>query len=198
MCSPSAATDSDVPVVDEPSNELTDGAKAGIAIGTVFGAGIIIAALTWLCIRRRRRRRTETQRSASAPNRPAGDNMTELTASTRFPARDHEHGYFGPDAVAGPYTDNVVSSAATSPSPDRGVPPQPQSPRDIHVPVEMDSRAQSPESERTSSFYATPMSRFELASAWEPYTPQPHPPPRQRSPSLQHTPRATTPRDELP
>jgi hypothetical protein len=123
--------------------------------------------------------------------------MTELTASTRPPGRGLPHGYFGADAVAGPYTDMIASTAATSPNPDRGVPSQPQSPRDIAMPVEIDSRAQSPESMTSASYYATPMDmdgRYELHGA----SPVPYAPQRQRSPSLQHTPPAMTPRDELP
>jgi hypothetical protein len=50
--------------------------------------------------------------------------------------------YFGPAAIAGPYTSDHTS-AVTSPATDRGVPVSPQSPGDIQVPVEIDSRGHS-------------------------------------------------------
>jgi hypothetical protein len=46
--------------------------------------------------------------------------------------------YFGPMAVAGPFTSDLTSSVT---SPGRGVPMIPQSPGDIQVPVEIDSRS---------------------------------------------------------
>ncbi|KAI9167719.1 hypothetical protein HJFPF1_03853 [Paramyrothecium foliicola] len=204
-CSLALTTDTNVAEVDG-SPGLSEGAKAGIAIGAIFGAGIIIAAVTWLCITRRRRRRQQTATQQSAPSAAGGqpyyDGMTELTASTRPPANGLTQDYFGPDAVVGPFTETVISTAATSPNPERtGVPSQPQSPGDIAVPVEIDSRAQSPESERTNSYYATPMShlvdgRYEL---YEVNASSAHMlPPRRRSPSLQRTPPNLTPRDELP
>lgn len=82
--------------------------------------------------------------------------------------------YFGPDAVAGPFTETTgVTSFDTSPGQTRAVPTRPDGPGDIAAPVEIDSTARehtdggmlSPHS--NSSIQATPQSetidgRFEL------------------------------------
>lgn len=69
MCSPApstspppTATASGVTVVHHHNGPggLSAGAKAGVAIGVIVGAGLVIGALTWLCLRRRRGGRGST------------------------------------------------------------------------------------------------------------------------------------------
>lgn len=140
---------------------LSDGAKAGIAVGVVLGVGLIVGAAAWICFsKRRRRRQTVTQQSASGDGEqqqqaattddPA---MTEITASSQPPrGRGLTNDYFGPDAVPGPYTETVASS----PDPRRAVPSQAQAPGDIVAPVEIDSNG--PLTPSSVGYYETPAS----------------------------------------
>ncbi|KAF6835479.1 transcription factor C2H2 [Colletotrichum plurivorum] len=182
VCAPGNPTATGV--VYEPEGEnaggLSAGAKAGIGVGVaVVGCGLI-AFSAWFCLVRRRRRRgatTASERStlpsgrlrtflapgggASAtggstrPGRSARA-MSEVTSASRptVANRGATQDYFGPDAVAGPYTDtDTVASYPTggggaggpgsSPGRHRGVPLQVHSPSDVVAPVEIDSRVKS-------------------------------------------------------
>ncbi|KAL2758725.1 hypothetical protein ACRALDRAFT_1080436 [Sodiomyces alcalophilus JCM 7366] len=67
------------------------------------------------------------------------DVATDISRPTR--RRGLTQDYFGPDAVAGPFTETAAMSPATSPGVlDRGVPLTAQSPNDITAPVEIDSQ----------------------------------------------------------
>ncbi|KAI1081297.1 hypothetical protein F5B20DRAFT_535555 [Whalleya microplaca] len=157
------------------SGSLSDGAKAGIGIGVVAAAAVVVGALTWFWIRRRRSARSERAGAGAdgegisddlcqpyVPNGRSGGAMSETSGLTSGlgavrPAI-HQDGllrdYFGPDAVAGPYTDreddvsppHQGSATRSSPSNQAGVPMQPMGPGDIMAPVEIDGRtARSPE-----------------------------------------------------
>ncbi|KAG8677172.1 hypothetical protein FPOAC2_03291 [Fusarium poae] len=170
-CAQAVPTESDTTIIDnnDDGGKLSDGAKAGIGVGVVVGASLIIGGLTWMCLRKRRR-----QRSASGPSAPRHvsdpprDGMTDISGShaRSGPTQD----YFGPDPAAGPYTEQA-SSRVTSPGRDAAVPMHAQSPGDIAAPVEIDSTRRegsdllSPMS--SPSLYQTPLSetidgRFEL------------------------------------
>ncbi len=130
------------------STDLSTGAKAGVAVGVVFAAGLIIGVVTWMCLRRRPLRSEAATSRRSAPIVGGGRRaMTETTsdvASRAGPLRGVAQDYFGPNATAGPYTDMAqaeATSVGTSPGVDRGVPLEPHGPNDITVPVEIDSRA---------------------------------------------------------
>lgn len=80
-----------------------------------------------------------------------GDIMSEMSGPTSEGAvvssagRSHPHrsglarDYFGPEGVAGPFTENPDTPRGDLSLPDRGVPVIPQGPADIAVPVEIDS-----------------------------------------------------------
>jgi hypothetical protein len=117
---------------------LSSGAKAGI--GGVAGLFLLLASGGfYFCVRHRRNNRPKTEESSQAPqmSQKAGSG-----APTASPGRRQTADYFGPDAVAGPYTENF-SSPGTSPLPNKGVPISPQTPGDITTPVEIDSRDHS-------------------------------------------------------
>lgn len=170
---------------------LSAGAQAGIGIGATVGAGILIGLLAWLCISRRRKQRSaQSQRTGdhSLPTIGAGagvgagatagagyndDNMTEYTETSR-PWQTNARGggptqdYFGPSAVAGPFTDNPLSPVDHQSPPlgaGRAVPSQPQKPGDIAAPVEIDSTGRTPGTDdggwlspnSFSDFQTTPM-----------------------------------------
>ncbi|KAF5017313.1 hypothetical protein F66182_10771, partial [Fusarium sp. NRRL 66182] len=68
FCAQATPTESGVTVVEDDENDsggLSEGAKAGIGVGVVVGAAIIIGGFTWLCISKRRRQRTAAGLSAS-------------------------------------------------------------------------------------------------------------------------------------
>lgn len=171
-CAQAAPTESDTTVVDDDDgdNKLTDGAKAGIGVGVVVGASLIIGSFTWMCLRKRRRQRSAAGLSAPGhANEPSRDGMTDISGShiRSGPTQD----YFGPDPAAGPYTEQA-SSRVTSPGRDAAVPMHAQSPGDIAAPVEIDSTTRdgsdllSPMSS-PGTVYQTPLSetidgRFEL------------------------------------
>ncbi|KAK7908201.1 hypothetical protein PG985_015504 [Apiospora marii] len=148
---------------------LSQGAKAGIGVGVALGAAVIIGIVTWFCLRHRRaaaasRRNTPypsqhgyhsvDQGGPQAGLGPAGgagatDVMSDISGPSR--AGPHRTGlvyeYFGPAAVAGPYTqqdgetphtprgmwDRFAPSAPVR----RAVPVQPEGPGDIAPPVEL-------------------------------------------------------------
>ncbi|KAF4994886.1 hypothetical protein FDECE_12971 [Fusarium decemcellulare] len=143
FCAEAEPTGSDVTIIDDSDDGdggLSEGAKAGIGVGAVVGTSIIVGGLTWLCIsKRRHRRQTATGQSGSGDgdgSGPARDGMTDISGSQA------RHGltsdYFGPDAVAGPFTE-PAGSEATSPGRGRAVPLRAQEPGDIAAPVEIDS-----------------------------------------------------------
>ncbi|RGP81685.1 hypothetical protein FLONG3_172 [Fusarium longipes] len=170
-CAQATPTESDATIVDDDSSrELSDGAKAGIGVGVVVGAGLIIGGLTWMCLRKRKRQRSVTGPSASGDGDVSGprDGMTDISGSHARSGLTRD--YFGPDPAAGPYTEQA-SSRVTSPGRDAAVPMHAQSPGDIAAPVEIDSATRdgsvllSPMS--SPSLYQTPLSetidgRFEL------------------------------------
>lgn len=144
---------------------LSQGAKAGIGVGVAVGAAIIIGIATWFCLRHRRA--AATRRSTPYPSQrgyhsvdqggqagPAGgagatDVMSDISGPSR--AGPHRTGlvyeYFGPAAVAGPYTQQdgetphtprgMWDQFAPSAPVRRAVPVQPENPGDIAPPVEL-------------------------------------------------------------
>jgi len=172
-CAQATPTQSDATIIDgdDSDNELSDGAKAGIGVGVVVGASIIIGGLTWMCLRKRKRQRSTIGPSASGDgdgNGPPRDGMTDISGSHARSGLTQD--YFGPDPATGPYTE-PASSRVTSPGRDAAVPMHAQSPGDIAAPVEIDSTTRdgsdmlSPMS--SPSLYQTPLSdtingRFEL------------------------------------
>ncbi|KAJ4267790.1 hypothetical protein NW762_003905 [Fusarium torreyae] len=181
FCAQATPTESGVTIVedDEGGGGLSDGAKAGIGVGVVVGASIIVGGLTWLFLKRRRER-SATGPSASGEgdgSGPARDTMTEVSGSNARQGLTQD--YFGPDPAAGPYTEQA-SSRVTSPGRESAVPMHAQSPGDIAAPVEIDSTTRegsdllSPMS--SPSLYQTPLSetidgRFELYGNETPVTP---------------------------
>lgn len=152
-----------VPTISSQSDGLSQGAKAGIGVGVVVVAAIIIGALTWLG-RRESRRSTTYRSSAQTPPPPnAPGDMSEASGPSR-PAV-HQSGlaydYFGPDAVAGPYTDQDGTAQRTPNLLEHGVPVRPRQPSDIAAPVELDSRLRADKANdgisRNSSIMATPV-----------------------------------------
>ncbi|KAK0745335.1 hypothetical protein B0T21DRAFT_430740 [Apiosordaria backusii] len=100
------------------SSDLSVGAKAGIAVGVVIAAGILIGLATWLWHRRRKQRRTEAGAVTSASGAGGGGDIPRIigtedgrggvpTASEiqsgRVPFGTQE--YYGPEAQPGPYSD---------------------------------------------------------------------------------------------
>lgn len=155
---------------DQGGGGLSTGATAGIVVGVVLGSAVIIGVVTWLCIRKRRRG-TASYRSqelsqvhggsgigsgygprsrASIPmivgggsaivsggGSERGGALSGTASEVRYPTAD----YFGPDAVAGPYTDidSPTTQLETTPGFERGVPLAPDGPGHIVAPVELDS-----------------------------------------------------------
>ncbi|KAJ0343321.1 hypothetical protein COL922a_000050 [Colletotrichum nupharicola] len=171
-CAPGNPTATDV-TYDPDSNGggggLSAGAKAGIGVGVSVVGLALVGVLAWFCLVRRRRRRGATTMTASSQRSGGGGGglsnvigggaassrpgrsaraMSEVTSGSRPTARrGATQDYFGPDAVAGPYTETeTVASAegaatvASSPGRHRGVPLQAHSPSDVVAPVEIDSR----------------------------------------------------------
>jgi len=128
--------------VPQSSSGLSTGAKAGIGAGLAVVACLVAGLLLWFCVLHRRQAAMQSTESGSNP-RPA---MSQASGSAAPMARratgQQAADYFGPAAIAGPYTSDHTS-AVTSPATDRGVPVSPQSPGDIQVPVEIDSRGHS-------------------------------------------------------
>jgi hypothetical protein len=116
------------------------GMKAGIGVGIGIGACLFFALLLWFCVIYRRLAKLERQRTALALAMPH-DSGSRVSKGGGLVDRQRSD-YFGPIAVPGPFTEDPTSSA-TSPGVDRGVPATPQSPNDILVPVEMDSKNHS-------------------------------------------------------
>ncbi|KAK1750611.1 hypothetical protein QBC47DRAFT_393874 [Echria macrotheca] len=168
---------------------LSAGAKAGIAIGVVFGAGLVIGAVTWFCLRRRRRKPTNprpegvvgTILGASGGREPGSvtDDRSEMVEHAAGGGGDRSvqrHGpgaggggntteYFGGDPAIGPYSDEYFGPSSEGTTPGTGirsgggVPVAPHSPGDIAVPVEIDSSHHEP---RDPGAAGTVDGRFEL------------------------------------
>lgn len=186
-CAPGRQTESPRPA-GNGGGDLSDGAKVGIGVGSVVGAGIIIGGLTWLCLRRRRGRRQTLQPSEGShvQQQQHQDHtaMTDITAASSQrpgggtgPTRD----YFGPDPVAGPYTTEVTDqSPASSPGHHRAVPSRPQQPGDIAAAVEMgsDDGRMSPASASQPNYFTAAVPIHAVEGTFELYSPQSdHPPP---------------------
>ncbi|KAK3904152.1 hypothetical protein C8A05DRAFT_13946 [Staphylotrichum tortipilum] len=171
---PITPTGSGVSVVsqeDQVSGLQGAGAKAGVAVGVVVGAGLIIGAATWWCLRRRRGTgRGESEGESSARPQPGGLTGRVLGGSTGVPGRGEmsdatsdvvsrngrlAQDYFSSGPAVGPYSDTYSASGMTTPGVERGgVPLMPHDPADIAVPVEIDSRLR--EEERPAAPSASP------------------------------------------
>jgi hypothetical protein len=120
------------------SSGLSTGAKAGIGAGLGVAALFAVALLLWFCVLRRR----EAMLSQKADSNPdPGPAMSQVSGSAGPKAPSQAADYFGPAAVAGPFTSGHASTV-TSPG-GHAVPLSPQGPGDIQVPVEIDSRGHS-------------------------------------------------------
>ncbi|KAI5467111.1 hypothetical protein BGZ63DRAFT_17395 [Mariannaea sp. PMI_226] len=180
-CAPGNITESMNAVPDPDKAGLSNGAKAGIGIGAVVGASIIVGGLTWLCIshRRQHRRSLGMEDSGIGGDSVPVDEMEEASGTDGSRAARHglTQDYFGPDAETGPFTE-TTAPFDTSPGQSRAVPTRPDGPGDITAAVEIDSRPRehpgdgflSPHS--NSSSQPTPQSetidgRFELYGSEE-------------------------------
>ncbi|OLN86509.1 hypothetical protein CCHL11_08442 [Colletotrichum chlorophyti] len=135
-CAPGNPTATDVLIMTSSGGGgLSAGAKAGIGVGVSVVGCVLVGLSAWFCLVRRRRGTTAT--GSQRPSR-GGRAMSDVTGAGR---RGATQDYFGPEAVAGPYTDTAtVTSEATTPGMARGVPVQAHAPSDIAAPVEIDSR----------------------------------------------------------
>jgi hypothetical protein len=132
-------------VMEYQSQGLSDGAKAGIGVGVSVVTCLIVGITTWVCLKRRRdRQRTSTNPSGSGREGGLGGGGLDVMSETgTFDSRPTpRHGltqdYSGPDAVAGPYTENENSRLSTY-GLARARPNDPHGPEDIAAPVEMDT-----------------------------------------------------------
>ncbi|KAG6358749.1 hypothetical protein INS49_012268 [Diaporthe citri] len=98
---------------------LSAGAKAGIAVGVVIAAALVIGAATWFCIRRRRSGRSTTtgNEMASGINGAGtgtggGRGSHHLAAAGRFESDDGGLRPYGPSS--GPHMSEVDGYAASS------------------------------------------------------------------------------------
>ncbi|KAI0143895.1 hypothetical protein F4776DRAFT_443975 [Hypoxylon sp. NC0597] len=152
---------------------LSQGARVGIGVGVAVGAAIVIGAITWFWISRRRKAKSATLAGSGPdgqqnqmvdelrePFMPGGTNSEITSPSSRMGARPplHEtglvYGYYGPDAVPGPYTDSSTLGGSDPRSSPRfayraAMPATdyPDNPNDIVRPVELDTRAQAARAE---------------------------------------------------
>jgi hypothetical protein len=118
---------------------LSSGAKAGIGAGVAVGALVVIGGLLWFCMAQRRRaKQRETEGSDSVPA------MSQDGSKVTRPSQGRNNsGYFRPTAAAGPFSGDHLVSPTSPGNNSRGVPLTPQSPGDIAVPVEIDSKDHS-------------------------------------------------------
>ncbi|KAI1140512.1 hypothetical protein F5Y05DRAFT_320193 [Hypoxylon sp. FL0543] len=158
---------------------LSEGARVGIGVGVAVGAAIVIGAITWFWITRRRKARSArggaTQMADGADGqqdqttadlaqplvRPwAGTNSDITSPSSGMVVRPRLHetglayGYYGPDAVPGPYTDSSTvggteprSSPGFSERAAMAANRYPDNPNDIVRPVELDAPARAARAE---------------------------------------------------
>lgn len=103
-------TGSGISIVPQ-SRGLSAGAKAGIAVGVVIAAALVIGAATWFCIRRRRSGRSTTtgNEMASGINGVGGGG---LAAAGRYESDDGGLRPYGPSS--GPHMSEVDGYAASS------------------------------------------------------------------------------------
>jgi hypothetical protein len=151
-----------IATAESENKGLSTGAKAGIGVGIGIGACLVLALLLWFCVIHRRLSKMESQRTASAsvPAMSQGSGSAISKGQPLVPGRQPSD-YFGPTAAPGPFTEDVTSPG-TSPGVNRGVPATPQSPGDIQVPVEIDSRNHSNvTSPGNFEFNVTPPNNFE-------------------------------------
>lgn len=110
-------TGSGITVVPQ-SRGLSAGAKAGIAVGVVIAAAIVIGAATWFCIRRRRSggRSTTTGNEMDSRINGAGPGTGgrggNLAAAGRYESDDGGLRPYGPSS--GPHMSEVDGYAASS------------------------------------------------------------------------------------
>ncbi|KAK1543078.1 hypothetical protein CPAR01_03711 [Colletotrichum paranaense] len=159
---------------------LSAGAKAGIGVGVAVVGCALAGALAWFCFVRRRRRGTVTETATMSERSGGGGRsrgtgagrggvsgvgserpsrgvraLSDVTSGSRpnGPSRGATQDYFGPDAVAGPYTETdetglspgsgsgagagAGGGRAGTPGRGRGVPLQAHSPNDVVAPVEI-------------------------------------------------------------
>jgi hypothetical protein len=136
-----------VTAVPKSSNGgLSTGAKAGIGVGVAVGALAIIGALMWFFLVHRPRARQSSKATSVPPAAMSQASKSERNGAPPRPSPGRQASqpsdYFGPAAESGPFTEDH-NSPAMSPGSNRGVPATPQSPGDIAVPVEIDSRSHS-------------------------------------------------------
>lgn len=181
FCVPTAGANATF--TDSSGGGLSSGAKAGIGAGVAVAVVVVAGLVLWFWISRRRAARKEAAlQAAAAAAAAAGENgtedsphiygigngraMSEATYEGRFrpsPFRGQSE-YSGPDAVAGPYTDEENMSPGGGNGAHRrgtgaggssfsqhslrgatgvvgvGLGDVPENPGDIRVPVEIDSR----------------------------------------------------------
>lgn len=128
-------TGSGISIVPQ-SRGLSSGAKAGIAVGVVIAAALVIGAATWFCIRRRRSGRSTTtgNEMASGINGAGagtGGRGGGLAAAGRFESDDGGLRPYGPSS--GPHMSEVDGYAASSSA--RGGGPLPGLANDYFGPV---------------------------------------------------------------
>ncbi|KAK1688821.1 hypothetical protein BDP55DRAFT_713119 [Colletotrichum godetiae] len=163
---------------------LSAGAKAGIGVGVAVVGCALAGVLAWFCFSRRRRGRGTVTGTATMSERSGGGGrsrvagggggagvsgvgserpsrgvraLSDVTSGSRpnGPSRGATQDYFGPDAVAGPYTETeetgmsavdgsgagagagAGTGMAGTPGRGRGVPLQAHSPNDVVAPVEI-------------------------------------------------------------
>lgn len=117
--SATGATTSGVTTTDTSSKSLSAGAKAGIAIGAVVGAGALIGAAAWVCMRSRNAKRTSIRRDSSLP--PASFGTHEYDDLQSQPHNDphmHNPQLYQQNMSDGALVGGVggVSAAASSPA----------------------------------------------------------------------------------
>lgn len=131
--------------------------------------GLIIGALTWLCMRKRRDRRQTTELGEGSHIQPQDvAAMTDIAAASSRP----QLGGYGPmreSLVSAPVTIPFTTGAAdqppgSSPGPYRAVPQHPQQPGDIASAVEIDSNASPYEDGRMSPASASQQPNFFTAA----------------------------------
>lgn len=87
-----------VVVVQHQSHGLSTGAKAGIAVGVVAVAALVVGALTWMCLKRRRSTRTTTttaQEMDTNPDRRAGGGVAIPPPSNEGGVRPYRADSYG-------------------------------------------------------------------------------------------------------
>ncbi|KAI0858679.1 hypothetical protein F4860DRAFT_485752 [Xylaria cubensis] len=101
------------PSDDDSSNGLSSAAKAGIGVGVAVGAAIIIAAVTWLCIRQRRRSGTTGTASMSAHEMRGNTVAEHATGGARSGVGEQD---VGNSLLVGPMTPWTLRSGFSDPN----------------------------------------------------------------------------------